>query len=161
MSSKLIDWQHADTGQVPERPAFCGIDWDQVVWFWAPFAHCSRGPPPSWWWRNALLCFISPLSPVCCSSSSERPADRLPSSHNPSVYAHAALRKGQENASPNTTQTQATKLVWATQGAWPMPARAWSPSSCLLSSLHPGCVLSRARHLWLVGMRCCFALWGS
>lgn len=104
---------------------------------------------------------LSSFACVCCSSSSERPADRLPGSHNPSVYMHAALRKGQENASPNTTQTQATKLVRATRGAWQMPARAWSPPSCLLFSPHPGCVPSRARHLWLVGMRWCFALCGS
>lgn len=128
---RLFDWQHANTGQFPERSALCGTDWDQVVWFELR-AHCSRGPPPSRWWRNALLCFLFPFACVCCSSSFERPADRLTGSDNPSVHTHAALRKGQESASPNTTQTQATKLVRATRGVWQMPARAWPPLYCLL-----------------------------
>ncbi|KAI2665485.1 Filamin-C [Labeo rohita] len=86
-----------------------------------------------------------PRSPFTVHISEAPPSGRQigsPGSHNPSVYTHAALRKGQENASPNTTQTQATKLVRATRGAWQMPARAWSPPSCLLSSSPWMCPLS-------------------
>lgn len=60
---RLFDWQHANTGQLPERSALCGTDWDHV-WFelrvlTAPGVH---HPPDD---DETLYCVSSFLSPVC------------------------------------------------------------------------------------------------